>query len=60
MALSSEKFGPVWTRVRIHSGLRSIGVCELRTSRRSSLRPSGAVAGPVVVVTAESLRARDR
>src|SRR4051812_25119675 len=33
--------GPMTTRVLIHSGLRSIGVCALRTSRRSSLRPSG-------------------
>src|SRR6185312_17205788 len=41
--LSSEYCGPVWARVRIHSGLRSIGVSLLRTSRRSSLRPSGAI-----------------
>src|SRR5690349_16525463 len=33
--------GPILARVLIHSGLRSIGVSELRTSRRSSLRPSG-------------------
>ena len=34
--------GPILARVLIHSGLRSIGVSALRTSRRSSLRPSGA------------------
>src|SRR5689334_22711354 len=48
--LSSEYCGPVWARVRIHSGLRSIGVSRLRTSRRGSLRPSGAI------VTAARLR----
>ena len=31
----------IFARVLIHSGLRSIGVSALRTSRRSSLRPSG-------------------
>ena len=31
--------GPIFARVLIHSGLRSIGVSALRTSRRSSLRP---------------------
>src|SRR3954468_2378789 len=41
--LSSVYCGPVWARVRIHSGLRSIGVSLLRTSRRRSLRPSGAI-----------------
>ena len=41
--LSSEYCGPVWARVRIHSGLRSMGVALLRTSRRSSFRPSGAI-----------------
>src|SRR3978361_1016085 len=40
--LSSLYSGPMTARVLIHSGLRSIGVCALRTSRRSSLRPSGA------------------
>ena len=34
--------GPIFARVLIHSGLRSIGVSALRTSSRSSLRPSGA------------------
>src|SRR4029453_2696557 len=34
--------GPILARVLIHSGLRSIGVSALRTSRRRSLRPSGA------------------
>jgi hypothetical protein len=33
--------GPIFARVLIHSGLRSIGVSELRTSSRSNLRPSG-------------------
>src|ERR1700712_5754903 len=40
--LSSLYSGPITARVLIHSGLRSIGVWLLRTSRRSSLRPSGA------------------
>src|SRR5438105_3273470 len=39
--LSSLYSGPMTARVLIHSGLRSIGVWLLRTSRRSSLRPSG-------------------
>src|SRR5918998_1185159 len=42
-ALSSVYCGPVRARVRIHDGLRSIGVSLLRTSRRRSLRPSGAI-----------------
>src|SRR5215213_9961163 len=33
--------GPMRARVLIHSGLRSIGVSALRTSRRSSFLPSG-------------------
>src|SRR5215213_2218518 len=41
--LSSVYCGPVRARVRIHGGLRSMGVSLLRTSRRSSLRPSGAI-----------------
>ena len=32
--------GPILARVLIHSGLRSIGVSALRTSRRSNFRPS--------------------
>ena len=36
--------GPILAFVRIHSGLRSIGVSALRISSRSSLRPAGAVA----------------
>src|SRR3954464_7049138 len=36
--------GPIFARVLIHSGLRSMGVWALRTSRRSILRPSGATA----------------
>src|SRR3954453_9879905 len=39
--------GPILARVLIHSGLRSMGVCALRTSRRSSLRPPASVAGSV-------------
>src|SRR3712207_5196010 len=39
---SSVYSGPVFSRVLIHSGLRSIGTWLLRTSRRSSLRPEGA------------------
>src|SRR3954462_10736022 len=34
--------GPVFIRVLIHGGLRSIGVSAFRTSRRRSLLPSGA------------------
>ena len=52
--LSSVYSGPILARVLIHSGLRSIGVCALRTSRRSSLRPSGAI------VTAARLRCDGR
>src|SRR5919199_168520 len=44
---SSVYSGPVFNRVLIHSGLRSIGTWLLRTSRRSSLRPEGA-SGPSV------------
>src|SRR3712207_392728 len=44
---SSVYSGPVFSRVLIHSGLRSIGTWLLRTSRRSSLRPEGA-RGPSV------------
>src|SRR5918998_6780858 len=40
---SSVYSGPVLSRVLIHSGLRSIGTWLLRTSRRSSLRPEGAI-----------------
>src|SRR6187551_3467897 len=38
--------GPIRARVLIHSGLRSMGVSALRTSSRSSLRPSGAELTP--------------
>src|SRR6478736_782900 len=38
---SSVYSGPVFSRVLIHSGLRSIGTWLLRTSRRRSLRPAG-------------------
>jgi hypothetical protein len=40
---SSVKAGPILAVVRIHSGLRSIGVCALRASTRSIRRPSGAI-----------------
>ncbi len=36
--------GPIFARVLIHSGFRSMGVSLLRTSRRSSFLPSGATA----------------
>src|SRR5919198_1720338 len=36
--------GPIFARVLIHSGLRSMGVWLFRTSRRNILRPSGATA----------------
>ncbi|GAA4888356.1 hypothetical protein GCM10023203_46750 [Actinomycetospora straminea] len=43
------KFGPVATRVRIHSGLRSMGVWELRTSSRNIFRgPDGSWLGATV------------
>src|SRR3954447_4624398 len=38
--------GPIFARVLIHSGLRSIGVSALRTSSLSSFRPSGAMVTP--------------
>src|SRR4028118_894880 len=44
--LSSVYSGPVFSRVLIQSGLRSIGTWLLRTSRRSSLRPEGSIAPP--------------
>src|SRR4051794_14402498 len=40
---SSVYSGPVRSLVLIHSGLRSMGVWLLRTSRRSSLRPAGSI-----------------
>src|SRR3954451_4913677 len=43
---SSVYSGPVFRRVLIHSGLRSIGTWLLRTSRRSSFRPAGSSGGP--------------
>src|SRR5688500_4359490 len=43
---SSVYSGPVFSRVLIHSGLRSIGTWLLRTSRRSSLRPAGSIGEP--------------
>src|SRR3954469_23367774 len=45
--LSSVYSGPVFSRVLIHSGLRSIGTWLLRTSRRKSLRPAGSILDPV-------------
>src|SRR4051794_21777883 len=44
--LSSVYSGPVFSRVLIHSGLRSIGTWLLRTSRRRSLRPAGSIRAP--------------
>src|SRR5674536_400451 len=44
---SSVNSGPIRARVRIHSGFFSIGVAELRASRRSNRRPSGAGLGTV-------------
>ena len=35
--------GPIFARVLIHSGLRSIGVSALRASMRNNLRSSGCV-----------------
>ena len=35
--------GPIFARVLIHSGLRSMGVSALRASMRSNLRSSGCV-----------------
>src|SRR3954454_604311 len=49
---SSVYSGPVLSRVLIHSGLRSIGTWLLRTSRRRSLRPPGAMGEPGSVVGA--------
>src|SRR5690348_766878 len=43
---SSVYSGPVFSRVLIHSGLRSIGTWLLRTSRRRSLRPAGSSGEP--------------
>src|SRR5918998_3373561 len=43
---SSVYSGPVFSRVLIHSGLRSIGTWLLRTSRRRSLRPDGSIGAP--------------
>src|SRR6476469_1585735 len=43
---SSVYSGPVFRRVLIQSGLRSIGTWLLRTSRRSSLRPAGSSGDP--------------
>src|SRR5215210_5107459 len=48
--LSSVYSGPVFRRVLIHSGLRSMGTWLLRTSRRSSLRPAGSSGDPVAGV----------
>src|SRR3712207_6731801 len=43
---SSVYSGPVFSRVLIHSGLRSIGTWLLRTSRRRSFRPAGSSGDP--------------
>jgi hypothetical protein len=39
--LSEVYSGPITARVLIQDGFFSIGVCALRTSRRSIFRPSG-------------------
>ncbi len=44
--LSSVYSGPIVARVLIQDGFFSIGVSALRTSSRSSLRPSGAIVTP--------------
>src|ERR1700729_702404 len=44
-SFSAEYSGPVRSRVLIHAGFFSIGVCALRASRRSIRRPSGASSG---------------
>src|SRR5690606_14049239 len=43
--------GPIVALVRIHSGLRSIGVCALRASMCSARRPSIVVTGPLASAT---------
>src|SRR5882757_8895211 len=48
-AFSSVNWGPIRALVRIHGGLDSIGVSALRTSSRSSLRPSEFTPAGVVV-----------
>src|SRR3954466_9886196 len=49
---SSVYSGPVFSFVLIHSGLRSMGVWLLRTSRRSILRPAGSIREGAVGVSA--------
>ena len=57
-ALSSVYSGPIRARVLIQSGFFSIGVWLLRTSSRSSLRPSGAIVTAPAYVAARRDRAR--
>src|SRR4051812_16627903 len=56
-AWSSVYSGPIFARVLIHSGLRSIGVRVLRSSMRSRRRPSGGVGR--TAVTNSSVRGRE-
>src|SRR5918995_6838408 len=56
--LSSVYSGPIRPRVLIHDGLRSIGVCALRTSSRSIRRPSGWIPACDTVTRLSLRRAR--
>src|SRR5215207_5593404 len=56
--LSSVYSGPIRARVLIHDGLRSIGVCALRTSSRSIRRPSGWIPACDTVTRLSLRRAR--
>src|ERR671912_1560448 len=56
--LSSVYSGPIRARVLIHDGLRSIGVCALRTSSRSTRRPSGWIPACDTVTRLSVRRAR--
>src|SRR5947209_4207081 len=52
---SSRNDGPIVALVRIHGGLRSIGVWLLRTSRRSSRRSPASAPG-LAIFTSATLR----
>src|SRR5947209_5555113 len=54
--LSSRNDGPMVALVRIHGGLRSMGIWLLRISRRSSLRPPGPDAGVLTNATLRGIR----
>ena len=53
--LSSVYSGPIVARVRIHSGLRSMGVSALRASMRSMRRPSAAIVTSVRLTRADDV-----